>query len=147
MSIKVDIPFDKNVGEAVAHIKQEMERRSWLVANELRNSALEVLRGERSGRVYTIPATRRKYTASAPGEPPAIRTGTFRRSWQSRAYVESGSYISCIESDIQTDGKRKYNLGTVLEEGTRRMAPRPFHDPIVENAMPQIKRIYSEPYF
>lgn len=147
MSIKVDIPFDQNVDAAVAQIKHEMERRSWLVANELRNSALEVLRGDRSGRVYTIPATRRKYTASAPGEPPAMRTGTFRRSWQPTALVESNSYISRIESDIQTEGKRKYNLGTVLEEGTSRMAPRPFHDRIIQHAEPQIKRIYSEPYF
>lgn len=147
MSVKVNIPLSQNVDEAVTHIKQQMERRSWLAANELRNSALIILRGARSGRQYTVPAMRVKYTASAPGEPPAMRTGAFRTSWQSSARVEANSYISVIESDLETEGKRKYNLGEILESGTSRIAPRPFHDPIVEHAMPEIRRIYSEPYF
>lgn len=146
MKIRVSVPLQVTADEAVEHIKHEMERRSYLVANELRNSALEVLRGQRSGRRYKVPGTRRKYTASAPGEPPAVRTGAFRLSWQPTASVVYGSYISRIESDLPTDNG-SHILGDILEEGTSRMAPRPYKDLILEKAEPEIEKIYSEPYF
>lgn len=141
-------------------IKMQMERRSYLVANELRNSAMQVLRGQRSGRRYKVPGTFRRqrdkvdgkmkrgryYTASAPGEPPAVRTGAFRNSWQATARVVYGSYISRIESDIRTDDGA-YTLGEILENGTGRMAPRPYEEEILEKTKPKIFRIYNKPYF
>lgn len=153
-------PLPEVVEEITSQIKHEMERRSYLAANELRNEALLVLRGQRSGRRYKVPGTYRKqkdktdgkvkrgryYTASAPGEPPAVRTGAFRMSWQPTARVVYGSYISRIESDIRTDNGR-YNLGQILEEGTSRMAPRPYQDAILDKAEPKIVRIYEKPYF
>lgn len=33
-----------------------------------------------------------------------------------------------------------------LDEGTRKMAARPFSEKIKEEATPEIKRIYNEPY-
>ena len=141
-------------------IRHQMESRSYRAANELRNSALIVLRGQRTGRRYKVPGTYRRqrdkvtgkmrngryYTASAPGEPPAVRTGTFRASWQPEARVAFGSYISRISSDVRTDNGQ-HILGEVLEKGTSRMAPRPHHDRILEHAEPKIHRIYDEPYF
>ena len=141
-------------------VKHEMERRSYLAANELRNSALLVLRGQRNGRRYKVPGTFRRqrdkvtgkmrngryYTASAPGEPPAVRTGAFRNSWQPSAHKAFGSYISRIESDLRTDNGR-HTLGQVLEDGTSRMAPRPHQDLILKKAEPKIVKIYDEPYF
>ena len=160
MKIQASIPLQVAADEAVAHIKHEMERRSYLVANELRNASLQVLRGQRSGRRYKVPGTYarqrdktdgkmkngRYYTASAPGEPPAVRTGAFRLSWQPSAHVAYGSYISRIESTLRTDNG-KYTLGQILEEGTPRMAPRPYQDLILEKAKPKIEKIYSAPYF
>lgn len=146
MSEKISVRFMNEVDGIVDAIKTEMERRSYLAANELRNSSLRVLRGQRSGRQYTVPGTKTKYTASAPGEPPAARTGTFRRSWQPTATVVYGSYISRIETDVRTDNGR-YTLGEVLENGTGRMAPRPHHDRILEDAEPNIFKIYDENYF
>ena len=147
----------KHVSTTITH---EMERRSYLAANELRNSALIVLRGQRSGRRYKVPGTYRRqrdkldgkmkrgryYTASAPGEPPAVRTGTFRNSWQPTATKVYGSYFSRIESDVRTDNGR-FNLGEILEDGTIRMAARPYHDRILDHAELKIKKIYSDPYF
>lgn len=141
-------------------IRHQMESRSYRAANELRNSALIVLRGQRTGRRYKVPGTHgrqrdkvtgkmrngRYYTASAPGEPPAMRTGTFRNSWQPNARNENGVYISMIESDVRTDNGQ-HVLGQILEEGTSKMEPRPHHDRIREHAEPQIFRIYDEPYF
>lgn len=158
--IVVSPPLPEIVEGMTEHIKHEMERRSYLVANELRNSALLVLRGQRSGRRYKVPGTFRRqrdkydgkmkngryYTASAPGEPPAVRTGMLRLSWQPSAHVVFGSYISKVESDVMTDNG-KYNLSELLQEGTSRMAPRPHQDEILEKAKPKILRIYNEPYF
>ena len=146
-------------------IKHQMASRAYRGANELRNASQLVLRGQRSGRRYIVPGTGRvkynkrkhtasitykKYTASAPGEPPAVRTGAFRMSWQPKTHVDNiaghaYSVVSSVESTQRTDNGR-YLLGEILEEGTGRMAPRPHHQRIQEKALPAIMRIYNEPY-
>lgn len=160
MSTKITVPITREIHNATEQIQHQMEIRSFRAANELRNAALLVLRGQRSGRRYKVPGTYRRqrdkadgkmkngryYTASAPGEPPAVRTGTFRNSWQPHVYKVYGSIISRIESDVRTDNGR-HILGDVLEEGTARMAPRPYQDRVLEKAEPRIRKIYSEPYF
>lgn len=151
-------PIPQVVNDITDRIQHEMERRSFLAANELRNASLLVLRGQRSGRRYKVPGTYKRqrdkvsgkmkngryYTASAPGEPPAVRTGAFRMSWQPTARVLFGSYISRIESDLQVG---IYNLGELLEDGTPNMQPRPYQDAILEKAKDPILRIYNQPYF
>lgn len=132
--------------QITAQIKHEMEGRAFVAANELRNAELQVLRGQRNGRIYTVPGTKSKYQASAPGEPPAVRTGIFRLSWQPSAHVVFGTYISRISSDIQVGTKRRYTLGDLLENGTRKMAPRPHQDKILKMAEPEIVKIYARNY-
>lgn len=160
MKTNITVPFTLAVENAVERIRHQMEARSYTAANELRNASQLVLRGQRHGRRYKVPGTYRRqrdktdgkmkngryYTASAPGEPPAVRTGAFRMSWQPAAYVVFGSYISRIESDIRTENGQ-YTLGQILEEGTSRMAPRPYQDEILKKAEPAIVRIYKQPYF
>ena len=161
MKVTVTGSLESIVGDITTEIQHQMASRSYQAANELRNSALMVLRGQRSGRRYKVPGTYRRqrdkvdgkmkngryYTASAPGEPPAVRTGTFRNSWQATARGPIfGSYISRIESDATTDNGR-HNLGEILENGTSRMAPRPYVDRILDDATPKIVKIYSKPYF
>lgn len=152
----------KEVNEKITH---GMKSRAYRAANELRNASQEVLRGQRSGRRYIVPGTgsmkynkRKKtakityktYTASAPGEPPAVRTGAFRASWQAKTEsTGSGDNLSVkaeIESAARTDNGR-YLLGAILENGTSRMAPRPYKEKIQEKALPKVKKIYREPYF
>lgn len=161
MKVTVKGPSLEEIAKTITvEVTHQMERRSYLAANELRNAAQLVLRGQRSGRRYKVPGTYKRqrdktdgkmkngryYTASAPGEPPAVRTGAFRMSWQPTARVVMGSYISRIESDIRTENGQ-HTLGQILEDGTSRMAPRPYKDRILEKAEPGIVKIYSEPYF
>lgn len=140
------VDFEAICKQITEDIKHQMESRSYRAANELRNASQLVLRGQRSGRRYRVPGTKRYYTASAPGEPPAVRTGVFRMSWQPSAHVIFGSYISRIESTARTDNGR-YLLGELLENGTSKMAPRPHQDRILEKAEPDIVKIYSDSYF
>ena len=147
--------LEQGIADITETIQRKMEARSFRAANELRSSALRVLRGQRSGRRYKVPGTHRRqrdkvdgkmkngryYTASAPG------TGVFRMSWQpSASKMSSGSCIARIESDAKTENGR-HVLGQLLEDGTGRMAPRPYQDRIVEDALPKIMDIYSRAYF
>lgn len=147
MSVTVHPPLNVVIEEITEEIQHQMERRAYLGSNELRNAELLVLRGQRGGRRYRVPGTKKYYSASAPGEPPAVRTGAFRMSWQPNTYAGFGSFISRIESDLTVGTKRQYNLGELLENGTSKMAPRPYEDKILEKAENPIVRIYSEPYF
>lgn len=140
VSISYSVPIEKAIKDAVEDIRGQVAKRTYQAANELRNSALTVLRGKGGGRRYRVPGTKRYYTASAPGDVPAVRTGAFRLSWQPSAHSLFGSYISRITSSIFYAGW--------LENGTPggQMAPRPHHEKILEHAKPKIIRIYSAPY-
>ncbi len=130
------------VDDTVKKVNREAASRGMRAVNAIRNAELEVLRGKRSGRVYHKPHTKSHYTASAPGEPPARRTGNLRLNWNGT--VESSSTGSGLLVTAVLESQERYS--TYLENGTRRMAPRPFKQPISEKAMPEIERIYHEKY-
>lgn len=130
------------VDDTVKKVNREAASRGVRAVNAIRNAELEVLHGKRSGRVYRKPHTKSHYTASAPGEPPARRTGNLRLNWNGT--VESSSTGSGLRVTAVLESQERYS--TYLENGTRRMAPRPFKQPISEKAMPEIERIYHEKY-
>ena len=130
------------VDDTVKKVNREAASRGMRAVNAIRNAELEVLRGKRSGRVYRKPHTKSHYTASAPGEPPARRTGNLRLNWNGT--VESSRTGSGLRVTAVLESQERYS--TYLENGTRRMAPRPFKQPISEKAMPEIERIYHEKY-
>lgn len=146
-------------------ISTQIKSRAYRASNELRNASQLVLRGQRSGKRYIVPGTGRvkyykrkktatisyrRYAASAPGEPPAVRTGAFRAGWQPKTYIDNGSITntvvrSSIENRVRV--KNGHLLGEYLEDGTGKMAPRPHHKRIQDKALPNIMRIFKEPYF
>ena len=130
------------VDDTVKKVNREAASRGMRAVNAIRNAELEVLSGKRSGRVYRKPHTKSHYTASAPGEPPARRTGNLRLNWNGT--VESSSTGSGLRVTAVLESQERYS--TYIENGTRRMAPRPFKQPISEKAMPEIERIYHEKY-
>ena len=152
------------IDKIVERINFEVKSRGIRGANELRNASLTILRGQRSGRVYLKPGTygqamskqtkellkyyRENYTggqlyrASAPGEPPAVRTGTLRRSWRPISSAEKIDSGSVVRPAIVTNIK----YAPWLDGGTTGMKQRPFKDQIIARAMPRIKKIFSEPY-
>jgi hypothetical protein len=139
----------KTIATTLSGINKEVASRAYRTSNELRNASLHVLRGQRSGRRYKIPHTKKYYTASdgGKGESPAVRTGIFRLSWGIRVHVEkSGNKfkaVSAIESNVKVG---KYLLGEILEEGTERMAARPYKQKVRDRTMPKIQAIYNKPY-
>ena len=151
----------KSIKTTLDGVEREVASRAYRVSNELRNASLQVLRGDRGGHRYKIPGTYKRqrdkasgkmrngryYTASKPGEAPANRTGVFRLSWGTHVRVErSGKTYRCvsaIESNLRVG---KYLLGEILEDGTARMAPRPYKQAVRDRAMPRVLAIYSRPY-
>ncbi len=132
------------VKEQVANINRKVVSRGVRAVNAMRNAELEVLKGQRSGRVYRKPFTKKAtYTASAPGEPPARRTGNLRMHWNGQVKSDNApaggvAIVAELESQESYAG--------YLESGTSKMAARPFVEKIKEKATPEIQRIYSEPY-
>lgn len=137
----------KTIRATLDGVDREVARRTYRASNELRNASLHVLRGSRSGRTYTVPNTRTKYRASAPGEPPAVRTGIFRLSWGTHVRVEkAGTQFKAVAAIESREKAGKHLLGELLEEGHGRTAPRPYKQKVIDRALPKIKAIYSRPY-
>lgn len=131
------------VKDQVTNINRKVVSRGVRAVNAIRNSELDVLKGQRSGKVYRKPHSKATYTASAPGEPPARRTGNLRMHWNGQVKSDNSSsggvaIIAELESQESYAG--------ILENGTSKMAARPFTEKIKEKAMSEIQRIYSEPY-
>lgn len=160
VSEKVRICIEKSVKK----VSREAVSRAKRSANAMRNAELNVLSGQRSGKVYKKPGTYGKsrskatrgligeyghqlkggqlYRASAPGEAPARRTGDLRKSFApyARTSPRGGKGITVeagIESGLEYAG--------ILEDGIG-MARRPYRDAIIEKAAPEINRIFSDPY-
>lgn len=114
MSSGAETEYISNVDEIVAKLDKAKYEKLLAASEFARNRLVEKLGGTRSGRQYKVPGTNTYYTASAPGEAPASRTGQLRGS---------------IEYEITTN---KAMIGTPLEyglhleKGTIKMAPRPW---------------------
>lgn len=130
------------VKKQVEDINKKVKSRGVSAVNAIRTAELEVLKGQRSGRKYRKYPYKSTYTASAPGEPPAKRTGNLRMHWNGR--VKRGDSSNGSMTVIaELESREEY--ADYLENG-KGMEPRPFVDRIKEKAVPEIKRILNEPY-
>ena len=128
------------VAKKVTAIGQDMKSRATRGSRALKNAELQVLRGQRGGRSYKKSLKNSRYTASAPGEPPAVRSGKVRSSFRPVA-GSSGGALS-VKVAIETDT----HYAGYLEHGTSKMAARPYVEKIKQKAEPEIKSIFGAPY-
>ena len=139
----MEIDLKGKINDLFNQVSQGAKSRGYRAANVLRSASLEVLRGQRGGKIYRKPFTKKAtYQASAPGEPPAVRSGTLRRSWQPRAQSEKEGGSVTVHPAIWTDVK----YAPILQEGSPKMEPRPFEEPIIEKAKPENEAIFGQPY-
>lgn len=138
---------ERAIKRTLNRISKEVRNRGVRASNQLRNSVLHILAGKRSGRKYKIPGMQSTYTASAPGEAPANRTGTLRNSYRAHSYsLKDGNIYevhSVADSSYKVNG---YLLGDMLERGTKRIKPRPFKDATINRALPKVLNIYKRKY-
>ena len=108
MALSDEIPM--RFEQAMHDIESQVRSRLGAAPGALRNAAADVLTGERSGRYYATAGG--GYRASAPGEPPARRTGAYERSWNAQPLGEQNL----------PDGVRfTIRLATSMPERARRL--------------------------
>lgn len=134
---EVDREMKVRVKQIMSEVETKAKSCAVRASNELRNAALNVLRGQRSGRVYRKPHSKATYRASAPGEPPAVRTGMLRMSWGMKAIGDGkGTYTAGIYTDVP--------YAETLESGNTRVKARPYRQQIIERAKPKVTAIFKE---
>lgn len=152
------------VKDIKADINRKVASRGARAVNALRNAELDVLQGQRSGKVYHVPGTHggatkatrqlkksyghklrggQLYQASAPGEAPARRTGNLRMHWSGDVSSGENSHGG-VALNVTLESQEKYAVS--LENGHGNVAARPFADRIKEKAEPEVAKIFNEPY-
>ena len=84
-------------------------------------------------------------TRSAPGEPPAVDTGTLRNSVQSKPqYVAGTGMTSIVLAGLVAGVNKDARIPRWLEYGTSRMKARPFIAPSLEAIRPSVAGTISD---
>lgn len=140
----MEIDISGAVQGFVQDIEKQVASRAERAAHVIRKHELSVLSNnpKRSGKVYRKPASNKTYTASAPGEPPALRIGDLRRSFRPLAKSEIVQSAKHYTPGIRTDVK----YAPFLEDGTSKISPRPYAEEIKQKAFPEVKAIFEEKY-
>ncbi len=137
MATEVKLVF--HTKEVVKSIEDAASKLMLEAVNEVRNTTLETLSGQRSGRIYYVPGTKRKYTASSPGEPPAIASSDLFKSIKTSVEGKGKEVIGAVGTDkIQ---------GLMTELGTVNMAARPWLRISFEKSMEKVKSILGGKWF
>ena len=131
------------IQEVTGIVDKKILSRAFYSLNALRNAELDVLSGQRSGKIYKKPNVKKYYKASAAGEPPASRTGALRLHWNG-VVKNATSYGNGIRVLAEIESNSEY--AGYLEHGTSKMAPRPFVKRIRDNAEPEVRKIFEAPY-
>jgi len=88
--------------------------------------------------MYRVPGTKRKkYIPSAPGEPPAVRTGDLKKSY----VYEIDQMVNNMRGRVGSD--LKYALW--LERGTSEIKPRPALQPALDDNIAEIRAALGKP--
>ncbi len=150
----IAVVIESHIPDALKMIDKVARERMWEATNAVRIETLLTLSGQRSGRVYKVPGTKQTYTASAPGEPPAQRTGELRQSI--KIVIEADSSVIAYK-DKDTEQKpatgtqselvglvgTEKSYGPMLEFGTHRMAARPWLRKSFEKAKQKVNAIFN----
>ena len=84
-------------------------------------------------------------TRSAPGEPPAVDTGTLRNSVQSKPqYIPGTGMTSIVLTGLVAGVNKDARIPRWLEYGTSRMKARPFIAPSLEVIRPSVAGTISD---
>ena len=124
-----------------------IERGLKIVMVELQIELREKLSQVGSGAGYFGGSKGKGYfrTRSAPGEPPAVDTGTLRNSVQSKPqYVAGTGMTSIVLAGLVAGVNKDARIPRWLEYGTSRMKARPFIAPSLEVIRPSVAGTISD---
>jgi len=104
-----------------------------------RDAVVKSFTGARTGRRYHVPGTRVMYTASAPGERPAKPTGRLSKEVFYRVGAEGNKLRGIVGTD--------YDVGKILETKPVRRGGRPWLEPGMKDARPEILKRLNKRWF
>jgi len=122
------IDISGEVRAMVEEIKSDIAGRGYEAANEMRNSAMDVLS--------------RSPSPSAPGQPPGVDNNNFRPSWRPINEPTGSGVDAVIETNIHYAGYLQD--GTHNKDGSVKMAPRPYEEPILDDAEPRVAALFDD---
>ncbi|WP_152544769.1 hypothetical protein [Deinococcus phoenicis] len=116
-----------SVESALARIEKKASQRVAALALEYHGDLRETLSAPGQGRQYG------KHRASAPGDPPAVQSGTLRNSIQA-VQLDPLTWAVGVAGKIKhpASGEEVGKIATYLEFGSRRVAARPFVRPTLD---------------
>ena len=135
----IEIMFEERFDAAIKQIGSTAFERMMEATQTVRNQVLVTLSGPRTGRTYFVPDTKKTYTASAPGEPPAVATGRLRQTVKTAVRGEGKSIMGFVGTELE--------YGAELEYGSSRVEARPWLRISFEKAMPDVKGILGSTWF
>jgi len=110
--------------EELAALRQPAERSVLKAALYFEGAVKKKLTGPRTGRIYRIGKRGRTYQASAPGEPPAVKTGKLRQSIAHVGPTWDGDSVSA-EVGSRLVYAARLEFGGTDSRGVR-ILPRPY---------------------
>ncbi|CAM4358432.1 hypothetical protein BAMA_15770 [Bacillus manliponensis] len=131
MSMKVE--FSSNFEQVKRQLSEALAQTVENGCIHLQNEVKKTLTGGRNGHKYRVPNTSQTYTASAPGEAPAVRTGDLRNSIKYELQRTQTEILGGVGSDLEK--------AIWLENGTSKMEARPFLLKTFERERMALKRI------
>ena len=134
-----DVKLTMHTKEVVKSIEDTAAQKMYEATQLVRTQVLETLSGQRSGRTYYVPGTKRTYTASSPGEPPAVASSDLFKSITAKVESKGKEVTGYVGTDkIQ---------GLMTEFGTVKMAARPWLRISFEQSMDKLKSIFGNRWF
>lgn len=135
-----EIRFGTNRAAVELRIAGEARIRMERATELVRGEALRLMSGPRTGLRYRVPGTAVWYTASAPGEPPAVRTGRLRGSVNRDVTSTATETIGVVGTTL--------NYGAFLEFGAPpNLRPRPWLWPAFTNTRRAVAEVLGEKWF
>lgn len=142
-------------------VRPRVERFADAAIRTIRKEIVLVIRdSDPAGRLYRLPTASPPFTddegdpipgkwyrASAPGQPPAVRTGQYVSSWVTRGPVWTGDdyLVAGVTNTERVGSRQQWALWSILELGrsgggsmTFKMEPRPHIEKGLDAAIPKI---------
>jgi HK97 gp10 family phage protein len=134
-----EVIYESNFKECMSAFDEKARERMMEASVAVHKQTVENLTGNRSGRWYNVPGTRKKYQASSESEMPASATGILRKTVKWGVEGEGTTLTGFVGTE------QKY--GPMLEFGTKHMRPRPWLRRTFEDMEGKIKESFTRIWF
>jgi hypothetical protein len=154
----LDLTLTSNLKEITAEIEKQIEERLTMASFVVHGQVVKDLSGVKSGREYPVPGTGKVvdkekklangrifhyrklvgatyYTASAPGEAPAVRLGDLRTDYKAKVEGKGMNAVGLVGSHL--------DYSVYLEKGTSEIYPRPHLLPAMQKMKPKIIKLFE----